>query len=159
MMKSILPWFCLVAMANASFAHADNGLDAYLLGDYSKAADLFVENKSKDPVVDFYLGRMQLYGYGELKNNYLAIQHIQKAAEKGLLIAQNIMARYELIERNNPEQALYWFKKAAALEDKPALMYCAAAYYFGFGTGINRDIARKYYIEAAKKVIVLLNIR
>ena len=149
-MKSIVPWFCLAAMTNANFVFADAGLDAYRLGDYDKAAELLVESKSNDPVVDYYLGKMRLYGYGELKNDKLAIEHLQKAAEKGLLSAQKIMARYELLETSNFEKALYWFKKAAATDDTSALMYCAAAYYYGLGTKVNRDVARKYYIAAAK---------
>ena len=116
-MKSIVPWFCLAAMTNANLVFADAGLDAYRLGDYDKAADLLIESKSKDPVVDYYLGKMRLYGYGELKNNKLAIEHLQKAADKGLLSAQKIMARYELLETGNFEKALYWFKKAAATDD------------------------------------------
>ena len=149
-MKSIVPWFCLAAMTNANLVFADAGLDAYRLGDYDKAADLLIESKSKDPVVDYYLGKMRLYGYGELKNNKLAIEHLQKAADKGLLSAQKIMARYELLETGNFEKALYWFKKAAATDDTSALMYCAAAYFHGLGTKVNRDVARKYYIAAAK---------
>ncbi len=149
-MKSIVPWFCLAAITNASLAFADQGLDAYRIGNYNKAADLLVNSTSKDPIVDYYLGKMRLYGYGELKNNKLAIRHLEKAAERGLLSAQKIMARYELLETGNLEKALYWFKKAAATDDTSALMYCASAYYFGVGTKVNRDVARKYYIAAAK---------
>lgn len=151
MMKSILPWFCLAAVTNATLAFADKGLDAYRLGNYKIAADLLIDSTNKDPIVDFYLGKMRLYGYGELKNNKLSIDYLQKAGEKGLLSAQNIMARYELLETKNLEKALYWFKKAAVAEDNAALMYCAAAYSFGVGTKINHDLARKYYIAAAKK--------
>lgn len=150
-MKSIMPWFCLAAMTNTNLVFADKGLDAYRIGDYSKAADLLLNSNNNDPIVNFYLSKMRLYGYGELKDNHLAIEYLQKAGEKGFLEAQNIMARYELLENKNLEKALYWFKKAAVAEDNSALMYCAAAYYFGVGTSINRDVARKYYISAAKK--------
>lgn len=149
-MKSMMPWFCLAAMTNTTFVFADKGLDAYRMGDYSKAADLLLNSTNKDPIINFYLGKLRLYGYGELKNNHLAIEYLQKAGETGLLDAQNVMARYELLENKNLEKALYWFKKAAVTEDNAALMYCAAAYYFGVGTNINRDLARKYYISAAK---------
>lgn len=149
-MKSIVPWFCLAAMTNANIVFADVGIDAYRLGEYDKAADLLVDTKSKDPVVDYYLGKMRLYGYGELKNNKLAIEHLQNAAEKGLLSAQKILARYELLVNQDYKKALYWFNKASKSDDTSALMYCAAAYYYGFGTKVNRDVARKYYIPAAK---------
>ena len=149
-MKSIAPWFCLAAMTNVSLVFADVGIDAYRLGEYDKAADLLVDSKNKDPIIDYYLGKMRLYGYGELKNNKLAIEHLQSAAEKGLLSAQKIMGSYELLVNSDYEKALYWFKKAAKTDDTSALMYCAAAYYYGFGTRVNRDIARQYYIPAAK---------
>lgn len=149
-MKSILPWFCLAAMTNANVVLADEGIDAYRFGNYEQAADLLQQSKNKDPIIEYYLAKMRLYGYGILKNNDKAIRYFESAGNKGLLSAQKIMARYELIEANNPEKALYWFKKAAATDDTPALMYCAAAYYYGYGVRKNRDVARKYYIAAAK---------
>jgi len=149
-MKSMMSWFCLAAMANATLAFADTGLDAYRLGDYNKAADLLTDAKNQDPIADYYMGRMRLYGYGQLKNNALAIRHFKLAAEKGFLPAQQFMARYELLEKNNPEQALYWFKKAADANDTSAQMYCAAAYLFGLGVQKSPDVAKRYYIAAAK---------
>ncbi|MDF1757309.1 MAG: tetratricopeptide repeat protein [Legionellaceae bacterium] len=147
-MKSIVPWFCLAAVTNMAFA--DDGIDAYRLGNYDTAAKILLNSKNKDPIADFYIAKMRLYGYGAIKNNDIAIRHYELAAERGLLSAQKIMARYELLETANLEKALYWFKKAAATDDTSALMYCASAYYFGVGVKVNRDRAKKYYIAAAK---------
>lgn len=146
----MMSWFCLAAITNATVAFANDGLDAYRLGDYNKAASLLTEAQSQDPIADYYMARMRLYGYGQMKNNTLAIRHFKLAADKGLLSAQQLMARYELSEKKNPEQALYWFKKAADANDISAQMYCASAYLFGVGVQKNADIAKRYYIAAAK---------
>ncbi len=149
-MKSLVPWVCLVAASSAQVAFANNGLDAYRLGDYVQAEVQLATSAVKDPIVDYYMGRMSLYGYGQLKNNALAMRYFQQSAEKGFLPAQHIMGRYALLEDKNPEQALIWFKKAADANDIQAQMYCAAAYLFGVGTKVNLDIAKRYYIAAAK---------
>lgn len=149
-MKSPMPWFFLIAAANAGMAFADDGLDAYRQGNYNQAAQQLRDSSGKDPVVEYYMGRMRLYGYGQLKNNTLAIKHFKQAAEQGFLPAQEIMGRYALLEEKNPEEALYWFKKSAELNDIQAQMYCAAAYQFGVGVKQNSDVAKRYYIAAAR---------
>ncbi len=148
-MKSLLPWFCLVTAANASVAFANNGLDAYREGKYIAAATQLTPTEN-DPIVNYYMGRMRLYGYGQLKNNAIALKYLKQAAEKGLLPAQQIMGRYALLEEKNPEQALVWFKKAADANDTESQMYCAAAYLFGVGVKKNPDLAKRYYIAAAR---------
>ncbi len=149
-MKSPMPWFCLIAAANAGAAFADEGLDAYRQGNYIQAAQQLKDASGKDPVSEYYMGRMRLYGYGQLKDNTLAVRYLKQAAEHGYLPAQHIMGRYALLEENNPEQALYWFKKAADANDIQAQMYCAAAYLYGVGTKPNSDLAKRYYIAAAR---------
>ena len=148
-MKSFVPWFYLVAATSSQAVYAINDLDAYRQGNYPLAAQTLAGQAGKDPVADYYLGRMRLYGYGLLKNNALALRYFEQSGEKGVLPAQQILARYYLIAAKDPEKALYWFKKAAP-NDIQAQMYCAAAYMFGYGTKKNEDSARKYYIDAAK---------
>lgn len=147
-MKAMLPWVCCMALAPNVFAVT--GLEAYYQADYTQAATLFQAKASLAPIEDYYLGRMYLYGYGVLKSNALAVQSFRRAAEKGLLPAQLLLAKIELNQNNNPEQALFWFKKAAKLNDLSAQMYCAGAYLFGVGTVKNLDAAREFYIAAAR---------
>lgn len=96
-MKSPMPWFYLLAAANASLGFADDGVDAYRQGDYMQAAQQMTAPAGNDPVADYYLGRMRLYGYGQLKNDTLAMRHFQQAGERGYLPAIRIMARYALL--------------------------------------------------------------
>ena len=152
-----MPWLCLLAATNASFADAHSRVDGvagtedYREGAYFKALQGFSKQNKYLPVENYYLGRMNLYGYGQLKNNAKAIRYLSQAAEGGFLPAQEIMALYALIEKNDPVQALYWYKKAADANYLPAQMYCASAYLFGFGVQKNPDKARQYYIGAARQ--------
>ncbi len=146
----LIPWLCLIATASGSGAFAANGLDAYRQGHYMQAVEPLTSDLNKDPVADYYIARMRLYGYGELKNNTTAIRYFKRAAEKGFLPAQQTMARFALMKENNPEQALYWFKRAADSNDIQAQMYCAAAYLFGVGVKKNPESAQRYLIAAAK---------
>lgn len=146
-MKSLVPWFGLVAFVQVAFAN--EGLNNYRLGHYFKAAPILSNETGKDAVVDYYLAKMNLYGYGVLKNNTNAQQYFKQAGDKGWLPAQLFLAQYALKDEKY-EDALYWFKKAAAGNNRQAQMYCAAAYLFGVGVKKNTDSARSYFIAAAR---------
>lgn len=146
---------CLAAAAsghmNAAFATANASVEDYRKGNYFKALQAFSKQTKLDPVEAYYLGQMTLYGYGQLKNNAKAMQYFTQAGQGGFLPAQQIMALSMLLEQKNPEQAFYWFKKSADLNDVQGQMYTAAAYLFGFGVQKSEDKARQYYIGAAKQ--------
>ena len=161
-MKSLLPWFYLVAATGsqavgaAGVAQPVDGLIGYRQGEYFQAAQNLIKfnqaqmtQYSSNPTVNYYLGRMRLYGYGLLKNNDLALRYLTKAGEQGLLSAQQWLGKYYL-QINKPDLALTWFKRAADQADYSSQMYTAAAYLFGYGAGKNPDAARRYYIEAAR---------
>lgn len=150
-MKSLIPLVCFLAAAASQNALADDELNAYRLGDYNKAAELLISKSGKDAVADYYLGRMYLYGYGQLKNTDLAMSYFLKSAEKGYLPAIQLMAKYRLLHDKNPEQAIRWFKQAAEAGDVNAQMFMAASYLYGIGVKKNSDMAARYYISAAKK--------
>lgn len=148
-MKSLLPWFCLVATASSQLVNAADGLDAYRQGNYTLAAKTLPSLASTDPVANYYLGLMRLYGYGELRNDTLALRYFMESANKGFLPAQLLLANYSL-NKGEPEEAFKWFKKAAEADDTIANMYCAAAYLYGYGVKKSPEAAKKYYIAAAK---------
>lgn len=141
-----LPLICL----GIGVVYANEGFDAYRQGRYVQAGEQLVNQSNTDPLVAYYLGRMRLYGYGQLRNNTSAMNYFQLAGDKGYLPAQQFLARYALLEEKNPEKALYWFKKAADANDVAAQKYCAAAYLFGFGVKQNNDVAQRFVIAAAK---------
>ncbi|WP_419418965.1 tetratricopeptide repeat protein [Legionella sp. D16C41] len=149
-MKSLLPWFCLVAGASSQLVNAADGLEAYRQGDYTLAAKTLPSLVSKDPVANYYLGLMRLYGYGQLKNDTLSLRYFTEAADRGYLPAERLLANYAL-SKDEPEEAFKWFKKAADANDNAANMYCAAAYLYGYGVKRNSETAKHYYIQAAKQ--------
>jgi enhanced entry protein EnhC len=148
MRKTMLAWAC--GMAFTTNVCAITGLEAYYQGDFAQAAALLKDKTNLTAQEEYYMGRMYLYGYGVLKSNALANQAFKRAAEKGSLPAQLLLAKIELFQNNSPEQALLWFKKAAKANDVSAQMYCAGAYLYGVGTQKNADLARDYIIAAAK---------
>lgn len=150
-MKSLTPWLCIIATANVSLAFAESGIDAYRQGNFSMAASILSQKDRQSPVANYYLGQMYLYGYGQLKNDNLALRYFKKSAQDGYLKAQNLLARYSLLIKKDPKEALYWFKQAASQNDRAAQMYCAAAYMYGYGVKRNPNMARRYYIAAAKQ--------
>lgn len=145
------PWIYILAVSLGQYSYAKSDYDAYRLGHYDKAFETLDMKSGKDPVADYYLGKLYLYGYGQLRNESLAIRFFKKSAEKGYLPAQLFMGKYYLQIKNNPEKAFVWFKKAADQNDLSAQMFVAASYLYGFGTKKNPGLARRYYIEAAKK--------
>jgi enhanced entry protein EnhC len=150
-MKTLAPWLYLVAATYSYSIYAADGLDAYRQGNYNEAGKLLTQQTSDDAVVNYYLGRMQLYGYGLLKNNASALDSFTKSANKGYLPAQQLLAHYYLLGAKEPNKAFTWFKAAAeGSEDLKAQMYCSAAYIFGYGVKKNPELAKRYYIAAAK---------
>jgi enhanced entry protein EnhC len=152
-MKSLVPWICFFVASASQNALADAEFNAYRLGDYTKAAEPLISKSEKNAAADYYLGRLYLYGYGQLKNNYLAIRYFTKSADQGFLPAIQMMAKYSLLhdKDKNIEQAIHRFTQAASLGDVNAQMFMAAAYLYGIGVKTNEDTAARYYIEAAKK--------
>lgn len=166
-MKLFLPRFYLVVAFGSQSLYAvgvsgqpEEGLVDYRQGEYFQAAQHLTQfnqgnlEQHSNPFINYYLGRMRLYGYGVLKNNDLALRYLTKAGDQGLLIAQQWLAKYYL-QINKPDLALNWFKKAASQADLDAQMYSAAAYLFGYGVQKNPDAARRYYIDAARSGNVL----
>lgn len=148
-MKSLVPWVCLLAATTSQQVVADD-FSAYRLGNYNKAIEPLISQTGKNAVADYYLGRIYLYGYGQLKNTQLAMRYFVQSARKGYLPAIQLVAKYALLHDKNPEQAVTWFKQAAAAGDVNAQMFVAAAYLYGIGVKKNHDMATRFYIDAAK---------
>lgn len=149
-MKKLKTWFSVTALTMTVVSYADTGVENYRLGRFNQAGQQLVGQERQTSSGSFALGKMRLYGYGLLKNNHLAIEHIKKAAEQGDFLAQQFMARYELTVKKDPKEALTWFKKLAAVGDEQARDYVMAAYLYGYGVNKNPDKSRRYAVQAAK---------
>lgn len=149
-MKSLVPWVCLFVASASQQVMADNDFSDYRLGRYSNAIGPLMSKTGKDAVADYYLGRLYLYGYGQLKNTDLAMRYFTKSAEQGYLPAIQMMAKYSLMHDKNLEESVRWYKQAANDGDVNAQLFLSAAYLYGLGVKKNTDVASHYYIDAAK---------
>lgn len=141
MIKKVLSICLLLSLAPSCFS-----LKAYRLGSYDKAFEQL--QISKDKVADYYLGKMYLYGYGQLRNTTVALRYITKAAQKNYLPAQLFLGSHYL--QIDPKQSFVWYKKAADQGNAAAQVYVVGAYIFGFGVRKDLEKARPYYIKAAR---------
>lgn len=148
-MKSLVPWICLFVASAGQQVFADD-FSAYRLGNYNKAIEPLMNQTGKNAIADYYLGRIYLYGYGQLKNTQLAMRYFTQSAQKGYLPAVQIMAKYSLLHDKDPQKAIGWFKQAASAGDVNAQMFMAAAYLYGIGVKKSKEAATRYYIDAAK---------
>lgn len=105
----------------------------------------------------FGLGVMVAAGEGTKKDVLGGREWILKAADKGLVLAVNVIAQaylkgelgYNEADRNRPE-ALTWIKRAASNEYLPAIDALAAAYTTGSGlpVEVDRVLAEQYQAQA-----------
>jgi enhanced entry protein EnhC len=149
-MTNFKTWLSVTTLTMSVGSYATSGLQDYQLGQFDKAGQQLMEQAQKSPSSNFALGKMQLYGYGVLKNNLLAIEHIKQAAKQGDWLAQQFMARFELTVNQNPKEAMTWFKNLAEAGDTHARDYVMAAYLYGYGVEKNPDKSRRYAVQAAK---------
>ncbi|KAI8330319.1 hypothetical protein BC941DRAFT_440835 [Chlamydoabsidia padenii] len=132
---------------------------------FHKAAQLQI------PMAMFFYGVSLRHGWGCAKNEPVAFQYLQKAAEHAVLDLNSnmvhnsaskgelIMAIYEMGVsfrhgwgcRKNKETAVYFFKIAADLGDADAQNDLGHCYYHG--QGVKKDVAAaaKYYRKADKQ--------
>lgn len=78
-MKALVPWVCLLAATTSQHALADD-FSAYRLEIITNIEPL-MNQTGKNGVADYYLGRIYLYGYGQLKNTQLAMRYLRKPAK------------------------------------------------------------------------------
>lgn len=143
-------------------------------GKLEKATEMFKEAAAMDlPIAMFLYGVSVRHGWGCKKNEHLAFQYLQKAAEhavedlesfsstvnKSASKGELIMAIYELGVsfrhgwgcKKNKETAVYYFKIAADLNDADAQNDLGHCYYNGHGVKKDLKMAAKYYRKADKQ--------
>lgn len=150
-MKTIAPWACLLALSGTVIAQSAAGkpLFDYRSGRFDKAYEALASDTNASGMVEYYLARMQLYGYGTPKNAD-AMRHFQQAMQKGSIPAAWWLGRYAL-HNQDAKSAFEAFKKVADSGDDTAKMYVIAALLHGYGVGKNPDAARRYIIDCARK--------
>ncbi|EIE78742.1 hypothetical protein G6F46_003246 [Rhizopus delemar] len=165
--QSILP-------DNAAERLVHQGIKFHEAGKLEQATEMFKQASAMDlPIAMFLYGVSIRHGWGCKKNEHLAFQYLQKAAEhavedlesfsntvnKSASKGELIMAIYELGVsfrhgwgcRKNKETAVYYFKIAADLNDPDAQNDLGHCYYHGHGVKKDLKMAAKYYRMADKQ--------
>ncbi|KAI8970168.1 hypothetical protein BDF20DRAFT_889689 [Mycotypha africana] len=150
------------------------GINFHEKGQLEKATQLFRIGAEKgNPIGMFLYGVSLRHGWGCKKNEHVAFQYLQKAAEHAVEDLANItnavntsaskgeliMAIYELGVsfrhgwgcKKNKESAVQFFKIAADLGDPDAQNDLAHCYYHGQGVKKDLYLAAKYYRKADKQ--------
>jgi enhanced entry protein EnhC len=149
-MKRLNLLLCMAVLPAYSLAQNNEPVQYYHQGEYAKASAGLAAQPGKES--DYLLGKMYMQGFGVSKDTIKGIGLITKAANQKNVDAQMYLAKYYLSEENNFKEAFNWFKKAAELGNLDAQMFCATTYMHGTDTvQQNKDLARKYIIEAAKQ--------
>lgn len=150
------------------------GIKFHEAGQLEKAADNFrLAAEQGSPLGMFLFGVSLRHGWGCKKNEKVAFQYLQKAAESAVLDLNNlsstvnmsaargelVMAIYELGVSfrhgwgcaKDKTSAVYFFRIAADLGDPDAQNDLGHCYYHGQGVKKDLHKAAKYYRKAAKQ--------
>lgn len=151
-----------------------HGIKHHEAGRLDKATEYFRQAAQKDfPIAMFLYGVSLRHGWGCKRNEHMAFQYLQKAAEHAVMDLNSlsstvntsavkgelIMAIYELGVsfrhgwgcRKNKETAVYFFRIAADLGDADAQNDLGHCYYHGHGVKKDLYQAAKYYRMADKQ--------
>lgn len=130
----------------------EQGLDAYLKGDYAKALELWEPAaESGDPVAAFNIGVLYAQGLGVEADPDESVRWYRQSALAGYSNAQfNLGAAYYNGEGTelNVGQAIAWWEKAAQQDHPEALYNLATLYRRGEGTQQNLKRATELFEKA-----------
>ncbi len=140
---------------NSGYAQDFNdGVDAYLNGDYKKAFDIWTPLATGgDAVAMFNIGVLHSQGLGVPVNLEEGVNWYRQSAVKGYAPAQfnlGVAFREAKGTRKSSEKASQWFRAAAEQNHRHAQYNLASLYWIGDGVDKNREEAVKWFEKAAK---------
>jgi TPR repeat protein len=136
----------LLSGANLSWASLEDAVQAYLRGEFSKAATLLRPIAEQgDPQAQTYMGLLYERGKGVPKDYAESVKWYRLAAEKGKADAQNYLG--DMYRKGNGVtqdygQAAVWYEKAAQQGIKAAQYNLGELY--ANGDGVERDYVTSY---------------
>lgn len=141
-----------VAMTNLACAYADG---SGVPKDDAKAFTLFKKAEALGRILYMRLSNCYLYGRGVAKDYDKAISYIIANLEKGgaskEATAKNLLSAASFIEKDNGSYNLTSvYAKAAEFGSTEAMMVLARNYEQGKGVAQDKEMARKYYEDAAR---------
>jgi len=145
----------LLFSAGSAWADWDDGLAAYVRGDYATALQEWrALAEQGDAQAQHNLGFIYGTGAGVPVSDAEAVKWYRKAAEQGYASAQfNLGLMYRLgtgVPKNDAE-AVKWYRKAAEQGDAQAQHNLGVMYDEGYGAPVNDAEAVKWYRKAAEQ--------
>ncbi len=149
-----------IPAAEKGFSSAQEHLGSqYLHGvgvekNYSKAFKwLKLAAESGRPGAQGYLGYMYMQGLGTDKNIPLAVKWLKPAAEAGFDMFQHnyaVILEDKWTKFYDPEEAVYWYKKAAEQKFESSILNLGLMYSKGIGVKQNFKIALMWFTIASE---------
>ncbi|WP_110644149.1 tetratricopeptide repeat protein [Salinicola sp. CPA57] len=125
--------------------------------DYDKALPLLQSSWKKHGAdAGHALFRVYYNGLGVKKDLSVAFKYLQESAEMGYTLSQRDLAEayrgkdYEGLVGQDYEEAIYWYKKAAAQGDKNSALAMANLYYQGEGVKQSNEKAFEWLLRCSK---------
>ncbi len=147
--------FIWVVAFGTAFAQSFNdGVDAYLNGDYKKAFVIWKPLATGgDAVAMFNIGVLYSQGLGVEQNLEEGVNWYRQSAIKGYAPAQfnlGVAFREGKGIRQSAERASQWFRSAAEQDHRHAQYNLASLYWIGEGVEKDREEAIAWFEKAAK---------
>jgi len=136
----------MLAGVNPTWASLDDAVQAYLRGEFDKAAMLLRPiAEQRDPQAQIYMGLLYERGKGVPKDYAESVKWYRLAAEQGKADAQNYLG--DMYRKGNGvsqdyAQAAIWYRKAAEQGIKAAQYNLGEIY--ANGDGVKRDYVKSY---------------
>lgn len=160
-LKQTVAFLLMAFISHLSYAGNLQTAVSYLkVGEFQKALPILQTLAEKnDPIAQANLGTMYMYGDGVAKDMHVAAAWYQKAATSGLPHPAVINAMYQMAILNrgygghpqNMDQAIFWYKQAAAGGDVEAMNQLGILYYDGDGVQKDYSQSLEWFTKAAQK--------
>jgi len=153
MRRLVLAAMLVLGVVASSWADYQEGLSAYMRGDYARALAAFLPLGRQGHVeAQYTLGYMYATGLGAPKRQAAAAQWYRRAAEQGHVKAQvNLGVLYQEgqgVERDYAE-ALHWYRRAAAQGSAKGQYALGVMYKKGYGVPQDYVLAHMWFDLAA----------
>ena len=132
----------------------ENGLRAYIAGDYKSAQQIFFgEAMLGNPMAQNSLGVMYEKGQGVPQDDIEAVKWFLKAASQGEVLAQSYLGSHYAKGAGVPQndkEAAKWFTMAAKQGDRFSQLSIGIMYDLGRGVAHNYIVAWAWYTLASE---------
>jgi enhanced entry protein EnhC len=126
----VVAFFALFGISCVAFAVQLSAFQYYYKGEYTKAHPKLLKlAEGNNLQAQYFLAKMNLFGYGMKKNRENGFKYMRDAANSQNLHAQIYLGAYYLNQKKDIKEALIWLNKAADQGNAKAQMFTALSYF------------------------------